>query len=95
MPLRVLALDQGHVRRKAGDVTLPTACGCIVEALGVLAVDPATSPGLCCVCLSHTQVIVWDGARWRWSNQPTDVEAVLCRAADAPPGGGCPEVVRP
>ncbi|MEW1922226.1 hypothetical protein [Streptomyces sp. NPDC088360] len=52
-------------------------CGCLVEALAVLAVDPATEAGRCCVCPSHTQLVVWDGARWRWSNQSTDIEVAL------------------
>lgn len=76
MPVRVLALVQGNLRREAEDVTPPTACDCLVRALAALTVRPDTFPGLCCVCPSHTQVIVWDGARWRWSNQPADIEAV-------------------
>ncbi|MET7631793.1 hypothetical protein ABZS53_15255 [Streptomyces sp. NPDC005499] len=66
-------------------MTLPTACGCLVQALAALAVDPAISPGLCCVCPSHTQVIVWDGACWRWSNQPADTEMALSQAVDPTP----------
>lgn len=89
MPLRLLALGQGDLRREAAGMNAPTACRCIVEALAVLAVDPGTPPGQCCVCPAHTQVVVWDGARWRWSNQPADIEAVLPRTADGRIVGAC------
>ncbi|MFJ3270968.1 hypothetical protein [Streptomyces sp. NPDC086776] len=66
-------------------MTLPTACGCLVEALAALAAGPTTSPGLACICPSHTQVIVWDGACWRWSNQPADTAMALDQPAAPTP----------
>jgi hypothetical protein len=66
-----------------------TACRCIVEALAVFAVDPETQPGQCCVCPSHGQLVVWDGARWRWSNQPADIDSALPRTADGPDRATC------
>lgn len=59
----------------------PDACGCVVGALVEMAPDPATEPGRYFVCRPHEQMIVWDGLRWRWSNQPEDI-AELPRMAD-------------
>lgn len=65
-----------------------TVCGCLVEALAVLAVDPATVPGRCCICPLHTQLVVWDGSRWRWSNQSVDIEETLAASRCSARGKG-------
>jgi hypothetical protein len=48
-------------------------CGCLVEALVEQAPKRSTRPGCCFHCAGHGQMIVWDGYRWRWSNQPEDI----------------------
>lgn len=49
-------------------------CDCVVAALVELALDAATEPGQHFACAEHGQVVVWDGASWKWSNQPEDFE---------------------
>lgn len=50
-------------------------CDCVVAALAEMAPDPATRPGRHYRCAEHRQVLVWDGATWKWSNQPEDFAA--------------------
>ncbi|MFC9505441.1 hypothetical protein [Streptomyces sp. NPDC057002] len=57
------------------------ACDCVVSALVVLAPPRRTEPGHFFYCDSHRQMVVWDGHRWRWSNQPEDIQELL-RMAD-------------
>ncbi|WP_274032585.1 hypothetical protein [Streptomyces sp. MMBL 11-1] len=58
------------------------ACCCVVRALVVMAPDPETEPGRYFVCRTHGQMIVWDGRRWRWSDQAEDIDQ-LPPTADA------------
>ncbi|MGW3272266.1 hypothetical protein ACWDFH_12440 [Streptomyces kronopolitis] len=39
-------------------------------------------PGLCCICPSHAELLVWDGTMWRWSNQPVDLDAARPQTAN-------------
>lgn len=65
-------------------------CTCVVTALAEMAPNPLTEKGRYFHCVNHGQMVVWDGARWRWSNQPEDI-GQLPRMADSAPGDALPD----
>ncbi|MFD9815164.1 hypothetical protein [Streptomyces sp. NPDC059080] len=92
--LRSQGLGKEQPRREVAVVTAPIVCSCLVQALAEHAVDPALPVGRCCVCPSHTQVIVWDGALWSWSNQQVDVPLTLPWKTEGARGIGASECSR-
>lgn len=66
------------------------ACTCVVLALAEMAPDLKTEAGRYFHCRSHGQMVVWDGQRWRWSNQAEDIDQ-LPRTADCAPAGTLPD----
>jgi hypothetical protein len=59
----------------------------VVTALAVLAPDPCTKPGQFFLCRVHQEMVIWDGRRWRWSNQPEDIAALPSMAGSADDAG--------
>ncbi|MGW3153750.1 hypothetical protein [Streptomyces sp. NPDC001089] len=49
-------------------------CTCVVSALVDMAPNPKTEIGRYFHCENHGQMVVWDGRRWRWSNQQVDID---------------------